>query len=121
MLNRIKRFVGSMCLALEVLLGMGSSALAAPVIDGYVFNPYTGLVESDYLKKNITYTLDEGTGIYAGEMYQAENSNYLYFAFCLVPMIGDNSYGANAVGWPPRGKKPGPYSERFTPFRSFRS
>jgi len=71
----------------------------APVIDGYVADPVTGVVEEPYLISGITYTLDSMTGDFAGLLYFYEDADYVYFAFAQSVHLSDNSYGVNGIGW----------------------
>ncbi|MBN1334347.1 MAG: hypothetical protein JXB39_00140, partial [Deltaproteobacteria bacterium] len=43
------------------------------VNDGYVRDPYTGEVEEAYTYGSVTYMIDSITGLYAGNMYLAED------------------------------------------------
>ena len=85
---------------------LSADAMAqSPIVDGFVRHPVTGVVESPYVLQGITYTQDQATGEFAGILYQAQDATTLYFAFEQSVHINDNSYGANAIGWPPKGHK----------------
>ena len=76
----------------------------SPVVDGFVQDPVTGVVESPYVVGGITYTQDQATGEFAGFLYRAEDNDNFYFAFAQSPFINDNSYGVNGIGWDHIGK-----------------
>jgi len=91
------------CPALSILLltlFFGATALAQPVVDGYVVDPVTGVVEAPYVVQGITYTQDQATGDFSGYLYRAETATELYFAFAQSVHINDNTYGANSIDWP---------------------
>jgi len=72
----------------------------APVVDGFVRDPVTGVVEASYVVDGITYTQDSATGQFAGLLYEsAPGDGVLYFAFEQSSLINDNSYGAASYGW----------------------
>lgn len=72
----------------------------SPVVDGYLRDPVTGVVEGAYVINGITYTQDQITGDFAGYLYTAEDAGNLYFGFEQSVFINDNTYEANAIGWP---------------------
>ena len=79
--------------------------LPHPVVDGFVQDPVTGVVEDAYVVNGITYTQDQfGEEAFAGFLYTAEDNDNYYFAFAQSVFINDNSYGANGIGWGHIGK-----------------
>jgi len=84
---------------LPVVQQTAQTLTSPPVIDGYVRDPVTGVVEPSYVVSGITYTQDQITGQFAGLLYQAEDANYLYFGFAQSTGINDNTYKANQIGW----------------------
>ncbi len=82
-----------------------AQAQAQPVIDGFVADPVTGVVEAAYVVDGIQYTVDSGTGNFAGLLYTASDADALYFGFSQSLAINDNSYGAsrknqlNSIDW----------------------
>ncbi len=88
--------------ALTLALYVAGTVLAlaqAPVIDGYVRDPVTGVVEAPYVIKGITYTQDQATGDFAGYLFTAEDADNYYFAFSQSVHINDNTYGVNSIDW----------------------
>ena len=83
------------------VFGQSNTALASspPVVDGFVQDPVTGVVEAQYVANGITYTVDSGTGTFAGLLFTAEDDQKFHFAFAQSVLINDNSYGADGIGW----------------------
>ena len=79
-----------------------------PSVDGFVQDPVTGVVESQYVASGITYTQDQATGDFAGVLFTSEDDlgtpsdpsdDVLHFGFSQTALINDNTYEANAIGW----------------------
>ena len=71
-----------------------------PEVDGFLRDPVTGVVEGAYVINGITYTQDQISGDFAGYLYTAEDGENFYFGFEQSVYINDNTYQANAIGWP---------------------
>ncbi|MCZ6692102.1 MAG: hypothetical protein O7H41_21155 [Planctomycetota bacterium] len=89
-------------MAAAVLVTASPAWAQAPVVDGFVRDPVTGVVEAPYVINGITYTQDQVSGDFAGILYEATSGGTLYFAFEQSVFINDNTYGVNAIGWPGR-------------------
>ena len=87
---------------MAVLVTASPAWAQAPVVDGFVRDPVTGVVEAPYVINGITYTQDQVSGDFAGILYEATSGGTLYFAFEQSVFINDNTYGVNAIGWPRR-------------------
>ena len=94
----MRRFIQS-CLVLLVALGAGLAYAGTPLVDGYLKDPITGVVEAPYVVDGITYTQDQISGEFAGYLFTAEDDENFYFGFSQSVYINDNSYGANGIGW----------------------
>ncbi len=81
------------------------AAAQAPVVDGFLVDPVTGVVEDAYVVDGVTYTLDSQTGNFAGLLFTAEDNGTLYFGFSQAAGLNDNTYGVNnnnqgnAIDW----------------------
>jgi len=84
---------------LAVCLGPVGLLAQSPVVDGYLRDPVTGVVEAPYVVQGITYTQDQVTGQFAGYLYAAEDEGSFYFGFAQSVEINDNTYGFNGIGW----------------------
>lgn len=62
------------------------------VVDGFVQDPVTGVVESGYVVQGITYTQDQNDGDFAGLLFKAEGDTDFHFAFAQSVFINDNTY-----------------------------
>ena len=93
---RTRTAAAALCLA---ALAAPPALAQAPVIDGKVADPLTGVVEAAYTASGIGYTLDAGTGVFAGLLYQAEDAESYTFAFAQSVHLSDNTYGPTEIGW----------------------
>jgi uncharacterized repeat protein (TIGR01451 family) len=78
-----------------------SHAQGPPIVDGFLRDPATGVVENQYTLKGITYTLDSTTGQFSGILYSYEDpiTGNVYLGFEQSVALNDNTYGANAIDW----------------------
>ena len=87
-----------LAIAIALTLALTPTGAAAdhggphPVVDGFVQDPVTGVVEEAYVIQGITYTQDQLTGDFAGLLYTAEDDNNFYFGFAQSVFVNDNTY-----------------------------
>ena len=87
-----------LAIAIALTLALTPTGAAAdhggphPVVDGFVQDPVTGVVEEAYVVQGITYTQDQLTGDFAGLLYTAEDATNFYFGFAQSVFINDNTY-----------------------------
>ena len=82
------------------------------VVDGFVQDPVTGVVESVYVIEGITYTQDQASGDFAGLLFSHEDDDNFYFGFAQSVFINDNTYFNGAkddinnpeIGWEKLGR-----------------
>ncbi len=99
------RSIGRAVLLIVALALVSGVAVAqSPVVDGFLQDPVTGVVEEAYLANGVSYAMDPATGEFAGYLYTAEDGDAFYFGFAQSVHINDNTYGTNAIGWK---EKPG--------------
>ena len=87
-----------LAIAIALTLALTPTGAAAdhgaphPVVDGFVQDPVTGVVEEAYVVQGITYTQDQLTGDFTGLLYTAEDATNFYFGFAQSVFINDNTY-----------------------------
>lgn len=79
-----------------------SPTYSAALVDGYLRDPVTGVVEDAYVSGGLTYTVDESSGVFAGYLMSGESGGVAYWGFEQSTDINDNTYGPNAIGWDTR-------------------
>jgi len=96
MVDRITIFWLTVTLCVVSVLSVSAQS---PLVDGYVRDPVTGVVEAPYVVQGIIYTQDQVTGDFAGYLFRAEDETNYYFAFAQSVHVNDNTYGKNSIDW----------------------
>ena len=104
--QRRRMFAGYLLMAgfLAGAWAPATNAQGPPVVDGFLRDPVTGVVESQYTIKGITYTLDSVSGDFAGILYSYEDpiTGNVYLGFEQSVALNDNTYGSGGIGWESR-------------------